>query len=485
MAPAPDHESRSWSITPFININHRITIWMLAALALAPRLWLAWQPTERLVTVVLRDDAYIYFVVARNLATGYGSTFDGTTPGNGYHPLWLWLITPLWQFAAGDTPVRLALTVGSALNVACIPLIYQLGTRLSGRRAGLVAAVLFALTPSTIFISVNGMETSLVLFLSLATLCLLSAYTERPQYRSLFALGICSGLMLLARTDSVFLFAGVVAYACYTSPRQMRIMSVLVTCGLAGLVVSPWLAWNVLRFGTMLQSSASAYPFALKQSGLYANPIAGLISAALILLVGHAAILCAVPLGIELRRSLRGLGRAAIIPLTIPCAALCALLIIHGSLRQNPQVYYFALFPAVLPLSIGLLWSRRPVGDTRFRVATTLIVTLFLISAAMQLPGLVSGRYPFQMAELHAAAWTSQTPADTKIGTFNAGIVAYYGSRPVVELGGVFSPSAYEALRHHELAAYARREGVVYLADYDAPLNRIYAPFLRELHPLL
>ncbi|MGZ4726103.1 MAG: hypothetical protein ACXWB2_00140, partial [Acidimicrobiales bacterium] len=35
------------------------------------------------------DDAFYYFGIARNVAHGHGSTFDGIDPTNGYHPLWM------------------------------------------------------------------------------------------------------------------------------------------------------------------------------------------------------------------------------------------------------------------------------------------------------------------------------------------------------------------------------------------------------------
>ena len=46
------------------------------------------------------DDSFYYFQIARNLAEGKFSTFDGgITRTNGYHPLWLFLITPFyWIF---------------------------------------------------------------------------------------------------------------------------------------------------------------------------------------------------------------------------------------------------------------------------------------------------------------------------------------------------------------------------------------------------
>ena len=42
------------------------------------------------------DDAFYYFQVASRMAAGEFSTFDGITRTNGYHPLWLFLITPFY-----------------------------------------------------------------------------------------------------------------------------------------------------------------------------------------------------------------------------------------------------------------------------------------------------------------------------------------------------------------------------------------------------
>ena len=53
-----------------------------------------------LIRDVSNDDAFYYFQIARNLAEGKFSTFDGgITRTNGYHPIWLFLITPFhWVF---------------------------------------------------------------------------------------------------------------------------------------------------------------------------------------------------------------------------------------------------------------------------------------------------------------------------------------------------------------------------------------------------
>ena len=64
----------------------------------------AWYVVDRfdfvnLIRDVYYDDAFYYFQIAWRLAAGEFSTFDGFTRTNGYHPLWLLLITPFyWVF---------------------------------------------------------------------------------------------------------------------------------------------------------------------------------------------------------------------------------------------------------------------------------------------------------------------------------------------------------------------------------------------------
>src|SRR5687767_1647539 len=41
------------------------------------------------------DDSFFYIKIAYNISAGFGSTFDTIHPTNGYHPLYLFLLTGL------------------------------------------------------------------------------------------------------------------------------------------------------------------------------------------------------------------------------------------------------------------------------------------------------------------------------------------------------------------------------------------------------
>ena len=117
-----------------------------------------------LIRDVNYDDAFYYFEIARNLAEGKFSTFDGgITRTNGYHPLWLFLITPFyWIFdkeaalfaikafeimlvAGGVALVTAAARLARLpwyLMFAALPMLYQDHILIAGMEA---AAALFML----------------------------------------------------------------------------------------------------------------------------------------------------------------------------------------------------------------------------------------------------------------------------------------------------------------------------------------------------
>ena len=78
--------------------SYRIEIFFLL-LALIPALYIAFCNPNTILDWYSSDDGFLYFQVARNLAAGHGFTFDGINPTNGFHPLWLLLITPIFALA--------------------------------------------------------------------------------------------------------------------------------------------------------------------------------------------------------------------------------------------------------------------------------------------------------------------------------------------------------------------------------------------------
>ena len=87
-------------------------------LSLLPALYIALSNANTILDWYSSDDGFYYFQVARNLAGGAGFTFDGLNPSNGFHPLWLFVITPLFLFSQFDLllPLRLLVILSALLS---------------------------------------------------------------------------------------------------------------------------------------------------------------------------------------------------------------------------------------------------------------------------------------------------------------------------------------------------------------------------------
>ncbi len=89
------------------------------------------------------DDAFYYFQIAKNLADGHFSTFDGgITRTNGYHPLWLLLLTPVYWLCDPDTALFVIKSMEIMLITGAVALIV-----LAARLAHLPWVLLFAMLP--------------------------------------------------------------------------------------------------------------------------------------------------------------------------------------------------------------------------------------------------------------------------------------------------------------------------------------------------
>ena len=138
----------------------------------------AWYMLDRfdlfnLLRDVSYDDAFYYYQIAYHMAEGRFSTFDGgLTRTNGYHPLWLLLLTPFyWVFDKTE-----ALFAFKALEIVLIAGGVAL-VAVAARVARLPWFLLFAVLPALYAQTgmLFGLEAALVLFmlgLLLLAMCL-------------------------------------------------------------------------------------------------------------------------------------------------------------------------------------------------------------------------------------------------------------------------------------------------------------------------
>jgi hypothetical protein len=487
--------------------NHDLFLVGILLVGLALRLALAWQPVELLIVKTLPDDAYYYFNIARHFASGRGFTFDGLSQTNGFHPLWALLLGGLYALTngGGDGPIHLALSISALIDTATIGLVYLTLCRITGDDgAARLGAALYAFNPLLVIEAVNGLETALAAFFF--ALCsywyLVRVRGKDADWQTCAMQGILGGLMVLARTDSSFLLV-VIALDWLWRERRKGLVGLALTLAVAALVVSPWIAWNAYILGGPVQSSGVAIPFVVRQvifsAGRFSSPLLQYLAAAvylgfilwdnlwryarleIVLLVGGLLAVAIRRLNLEDeagRRLKSNLGLVAV-PLLASLLLLCA----HAFGRWFLRGWYYvpAAFSFVLAGGLALAYARekwaqagRPLGQ----LSAAVLAALALAFPWQGLPYWQPGLYIWQADMRLGADWLAEnTDPQDRIGAFNAGMLAYYSDRTVINLDGVVNGAALEAIRERRILSYIQGQEIDYLFDWWVTINETYYPF--------
>ena len=211
------------------------------------------------------DDFFYYFVIAKNIVLHGLSSFDGVTITNGYHPLWMLLITGLvWTGATDEVLFRCLLCLQVSLALVTFLLVRMYAERLLGQTwVALLSAIVVFFMTVTYFRGGMEIVVTLPLVMVLGVL-ILEGYDSSARPMRLFAFGCASSLLVLARIDSVLLLTVwffTSATALHPGRRDLRRLAIIV---LGLLPVLAYFSFNYVTFGSILTISGQAKN--LKQS---------------------------------------------------------------------------------------------------------------------------------------------------------------------------------------------------------------------------
>jgi 4-amino-4-deoxy-L-arabinose transferase-like glycosyltransferase len=326
---------------------------------------------------------------------------EGDSPGDVLDALGDRPITPpLFYLLAwgarhlGDPTIWIRLP-SLVLGTAVIPLVYLLGVRTVGRRAGVVAAALVALAPFTIFYGVeNRAYATLTFFSVLSTLALLRAL-RRGEPLSWLAYGATVAAVIYTHYTGIFVVLGQLGWALWTH-RHLARQLVLVHAAVA-LAYVPWLP----TFFTQLDRStdqaelfAAEYPLSVRRvAEMTAHALPGYPNVSLRELPGRLGVAVVwatigAALAVAIARAQRR-RRAGRLPPARPTSVLIVLLaaatpvgMILYSLRPDTSFLLERNLSASVPagaLAVGwLLTSLRP----RFAVPAVALVLAVLVVGA-------------------------------------------------------------------------------------------------------
>ena len=436
------------------------------------------------------DDAYYYFKVAQNIVAGSGVTFDGINASNGFHPLWMCVILPVFALTRGDADlsIRIVSALQAVLAAGSFVLCWSYVRRLGGTRAALCSLLIF-LHPAMLNLTLNGLETGLLIFLMFLALWLSGRWMLTGPAASRGArlvLGLLVGLIFLCRLDTVFVAISVALVAwLFESHKLLSLaslsqlarrywMSVLVF----GLVVAPYFAWNLLCFGHLMPISGalkSSFPHPALRLELLKSvnwlPYTGALAVTL-----AWVFLGLVRPGSYLRARAFSNWRASGHPPLI--AALWLATLLHGLfvaifLKWGAYYWHFASHVPVIIVLFSLGFGALIRKASRPRLVFGAIAAVLLFAAV--------GTSLFERAErgVHhgpwydAAIWArANTPEDATFAMTDCGLFGYFSQRRTVNLDGVINSYQYQdVLRAGDLRHYFSECGVTHVVDYEVPTD--------------
>lgn len=478
---------------------------MFILMGLALRLWVWSQPPQRLLAAdVIIDDTYYALAYAQEFAQGHPFRVGEGQTGNGFQPLYVFLITPIFFFCAPgeETATRAALAVCLLFSILAVIPIFIWARRLGGGMAGLIAAMFAALSPPLILHGLNGLETSLNLFL----LALFGALWPRLKARPV-ALGFMLGLVILGRVDCVLLLPVVGALLLLEAkknfiPPRRFIREGLISLGVMILTLAPYLlsslyytghatpqSGRAVRLITKVMGSAEGktfFPLPMVAINLRAafNSIFGLNRIQFFpgmpsrLWGGTAGIVLCIVLAFGLstlawikRKELKGFGLSLLVGISLLSIWVAAYVFYVGGLWFYDR--YF--LPVLLLTSMGIGWiaSRSiPQKLTPWRNGVGAgILLLYASMSVLEIHHVLSAPYDSFETFLPFVREQVAKPGE-RFGMFQSGFFNYRTRGRVINLDGVANIDASRAMADKTMDVYLKRMHITEVMDEEWILER-------------
>lgn len=483
--------------------------WALLVLVVLMSAWwridLALQTPGEAVGQAYLDDAFFYVLVAENIADGDGSTLDGINDTNGYHPLWMGILVALHYFTDDmDTFFSLHLWLSALLGIGSLFLMWQVISLVAGNVwVRLSAFTLYALHPRVIYLTMNGMETSLLLFLFSFLMYLFFLWWQnraRPHWFYLL-FGILSALLFLTRTDSL-LILGVIFLAMLYLDRNLWFKKFTLLAAPTFSFFIIYVLFNLYFFGSPMPTNALAtyvewhyiygvgmYPasfvelFWFIKHGAFSviNDIIDRADA----LSFVPSLLLALGIGTALYLSPASGARVKsnINAILIPTMGLALLFFLNSFIRYFNVDYYVVPWNilAVVFMAIvftALLDERIRFGAFVIFLVTAIALTSFFVTYRRTYAPEVASVTRVNEAIL-VAEWTNDNlPHGTRIGSMRrAGVTAFFSKHVVINLDGKINNAVLEYKIDRTLYDYLKENNITYVVEQDGKLQEVYPVF--------
>lgn len=461
-----------------------------------------------LISNTIPDDSFYYFETARNIIHGCGSSFDCINPANGYHPLWMLIILPIFYlFSIGGTndisPIYYTLVLAIVFSGITAYTLSRIFSRYTTSKYLISFVVfLYLFNPHVIYNVLNGLETSLVLMLLSLYIFAFIKFSEIQTKRRLLFVGLLGGLLSLARLDMVIVVAVSNLWFLYKYGRR-GINYFFVSSLASAIIFISWAIYNFKAFGMYLTSASLTSTFVnhhltYSDNGgesifVFVKTVMYMLDRALTQITGETGastamlILFGAGLYFVLYENLwKKISERNISPEVFATVGLLALVFVSAGLRWTFRSWYF--IPLLLVEYIFLVWVlERLREESLFKtfyfkaIAYTGLTVIFIFSYFVTYQRDLKGREYLQETMYAISLWQNKNlPIGSNIGVFNAGIQAYFSKHSVSNLDGLINNNASKALIGGHLWEYIESQNIDYITDFDSYMTYRYKDFFGE-----
>lgn len=443
-----------------------VAAYAAASVALAALLPLRW------LARLFQDDAFFYLAIARNFASGRGSSFDGIHLTNGYHPLWMFVLSALHHLVPlrGGLGLRAVLLLDAALFVVAVLVMGGVLARVGLSAAAQRCAVAFAV--ATLGFANFGLEAFVWLTAFWLFTAVMWRLVDRPAGVGTYLLAALSVAgCYLARSDSVLFIAALGGYVTLVLVAREGERS----AGLALISI-----WTPLVWIAVAQASINRAYFGSAQTISSALKV-GKVSLALEMLraddgrtlqtalhrgvflavLGASVLAIGLLVGRDWREATRNHWRRLLVASNVYVLLFCAAALL--TLTEPPRTWYYTVPFSILAVSGLSILEWRPRRETSrarplsFYGGTAAVGLLALGGLGAQV------RLSPRENSLATAAWLESYTAPDTIAyvTDGSGIIGYFSERRVIDGDGLVNTFHFkECVERRRVDEYLRENGV-------------------------
>jgi hypothetical protein len=390
---------------------------------------------------IFPDDAYYYFEIAKNVARKGIVSFDTINPTNGFQPLWLLLLTPLYSLGMDNiTTLRFLIMYQGVINIFTIFFVYKVTSILINKRAAFFSGIFYAFTPFIFQINIQGCEASLNgLFLIICIYYLITQNFKKINYKKVISLGLLFSTLFIIRIDNIIFIISILSWLIFTREFELKITNLkYIVLFLIIFAIFPviYLSWNYLNFGHLMP--ISGYIFG------------STIEAVLLYLVIVVIVIFLLSYYIKKKSHFwKDLGTKRILIAVILAPILHIFYYIFVGGRIGP--WYLALELLTLTIVVSFIFDKiykkldkTNLIKTSFRenlsiiCLFSLLVLSYFISVSQVVNAFHLNYFHHSYSYFKACQWANEnTPEDAIFASGNAGFFGYFIDRPVIETWGL------------------------------------------------